>query len=379
MRVTIFSPYSTQPYIWLYKGALERQGLVVNIAPDLNLRWLLTKGKACDAIHLHWIDQVYRAPVSNLHFGPLAKLINGLLIKSLCGALHVVSFAITLLLAKLQRKIIVYTVHEFARHHTEAKPLVILRRVVHWLVLSFADQIHAHNHYSRQILETIYGRKEGIQVVPIGNYVGHYANEMSKSEARRRLGLPPEAFVYLFLGWVRPYKGVQELIAAFGKLDSPNSRLLIVGRVSKSIYRAITDLVQGNPDIKLVPEFVPDEDIQLYMNACDVCALPYKYITTSSAVMLAWTFGRPVIAPAIASFPGLVSPETGILYDPDQPNALTLALQQARERPWSKSQVLDYVRQFDWDNLGPQLAQLYQVDVMATTPEREMDTLENQL
>jgi glycosyltransferase involved in cell wall biosynthesis len=360
MRVTIFSPYSTQPYIWLYKGALEQQGIVVNMEPDLNPRWLLSKGKSCDAIHLHWIDQVYRVSTSNVRFGPVKRLLNSLVIKSLRGGLRVVGFAIALLLTKLQGKIIVYTVHEFARHYAESKPLVLLRRIVHWLVLSLADQIHAHNHYSRRVLETVYGRKEGIQVISIGNYAGHYANEISKSEARQRLGLPPQAFVYLFLGWVRPYKGVQELIAAFEKLDAPHSRLLIVGQVSKSIYKTITDLAQKNPAIKLVPEFVPDEDIQLYMNACDVCVLPYRYITTSSAIMLAWTFGRPAIAPAIATFPELVTPETGLLYDPDQPNALTIALQQAQAHAWSESEVLDYVRQFDWDNLGPQLASLYQ-------------------
>jgi glycosyltransferase involved in cell wall biosynthesis len=96
------------------------------------------------------------------------------------------------------------------------------------------------------------------------------------------------------------------------------------------------------------------------MNACDVCVLPYKYITTSSAIMLAWTFGRPVIVPAIGAFPELVTPETGILYHPDQPDALALALPQARARSWSESEISEYVRQFDWEKLAPHLASLYE-------------------
>lgn len=363
MRVTLFSPFTThQPYIWLYKEALERQGLVVYLEPELNLNWLLTKGKSCDAIHLHWIDKVYRPSESSSRLGLVKKLINSLPIRLLRGALDLAGFSVALFLAKLQGIVIVYTVHQFSRHYTESRPFVILRRIVHWVIFSLADQIHAHNHYSRHILETVHKRRNGVRVIPIGNYVGHYPNEISQLEARQQLSLPEDAFVYLFLGWIRPYKGVEDLIAAFEKLDLPDGQLLIVGRVSRSIYKTIVNLVHDKPAIKLIPEFVPDVAIQLYMNACNVCVLPYKYITTSSAIMLAWTFGRPVIVPAIASFPELVAPETGILYSPSQADALVSALQQARKRSWSESRILDYVHQFDWDKLGPQLADLYQAE-----------------
>jgi len=359
MRVTLFSPYDTQPYIWLYKEALERQRLIVSLEPEFNLRWLLTKGKSCDAIHLHWIDRVYISPESNSQSGLAKRLTNSRWIRPLRGAFRLISFSIALCLAKLQGKIIVYTLHEFAKHHSESRSFVILRQIVHWVIFSLADQIHVHNYYSRKTLERAYRRKVGVQVIPHGNYLGCYPNEISPLEARRQLDLPEDAFVYLFLGWVRPYKGVEDLIAAFEKLDSSDNRLLIVGRVSKSIRETIVTLTRGKPAIKLIPEFVPDAAIQLYMNACNVCVLPYKHITTSGAIMLAWSFGRPVITPAIGCFPELVTPETGILYDPSQPNALVSALQQARERSWSDSGILDYAHRFDWDKLGPQLAKLY--------------------
>ncbi|MBE9513439.1 MAG: glycosyltransferase [Chloroflexi bacterium] len=172
-----------------------------------------------------------------------------------------------------------------------------------------------------------------------------------------------EAFVYLFLGLIRPYKGVEELIDAFEKLELPNSRLLIVGRALNASYgEKISSLSRNDPAIELIPEFVPDEGIQLYMNACDVCVLPYRNITTSSAAVLALSFGRPVIAPAITSFPELITPETGILYDPSEPDALVSALQQAGQQPWSESKIFDYVHQFDWDKLGPQLTNLYRIE-----------------
>ena len=138
---------------------------------------------------------------------------------------------------------------------------------------------------------------------------------------------------------------------------------MIVGRVSSASYKEMMlSLSQGNPAIRLVPEFVPDEAIQLYMNACDACVLPYRNMTTSGAALLALSFGRPIIAPAIASLPELITPETGILYDPSQPDALVSALQKAKQQSWSEAEIFDYAHQFDWDKLGPQLAALYQTE-----------------
>jgi beta-1,4-mannosyltransferase len=362
MRVTLFARVDTalNPYILLYKGALERQGFVVRLEQEFGLRWLATRGKSCDAIHLHWIEAAYKPARRNIRSGLVKKLVRNRLVTPIRGALRLAEVSAALCLARLQGKVVVYTVHNLQPNYEQTWPFVILNRIAHCLILSLANHVHAHSHYARRVLETVYHRREGVIVVPPGNYVGCYPNQISRCEARRQLGLPEDAFVYLFLGLIRPYKGVEELIGAFEELELPNSQLLIVGYVPSTSYEEkIAGLSRCNPDIKLVPEFVPDEAIQLYMNACDICVLPYRNITTSSAAVLALSFGRPVIAPAITSFLELVTPESGILYDPCQPHALASALRQARQRPWSESTVFDYVHQFDWDRLGPQLASLY--------------------
>jgi len=352
-----------QPYITLYKKTLERQGFVVGLEREFHLKWLMSRGKSWDAIHLHSIGQTYRSSEVDNRSELVKKLFDNRWTGPLCRTLYLACSLVAFLLAKLQGKIIVYTVHDLMPHEKEAWPFAILRHMAHWVVFSLADRIHVHNQYARQVLEKVYKRKDGVRVIPHGNWVGYYPNEISQVEARRQLGLPEDAFVYLFLGNIRPYKGVDDLVAAYEKLNLPQSQLWIVGRVSRGSRKMIQNLAQNNPAIKWVLEPVPDEAIQLYMNACNVCVLPYRWSTTSGAVMLAWTFGRPVIAPAIASFPELVTPETGILYDPSQPDALVSALQQARERSWSASAIFNYVHQFDWDRLGPQLASLYQSQV----------------
>jgi len=301
MRVALFARVDTalNPYILLYKKALEHQGVAVHLEREFSLSWLVTRGKSCDAIHLHWMEAAYKPSGWNTRLGLIQRLIHNRFGRTLRGVLRLANFSVALLLAKLRGKTIVYTVHNLT-YSGQFRPFIVLNRVAHYVVMSLADRVQAHNQYTRKILETVYNRKNDVVVVPLGNYIGHYANQISRLEARQQLGLPGDAFVYLFLGLIRPYKGVEDLIDAFEELDLPNSRLLIVGRASNVSYQEkILGLSQHDPAIRLVPEFVPDEAIQLYMNACDIFVLPYKNITTSSAAVLAWSFGRPIIAPAI--------------------------------------------------------------------------------
>ena len=126
-----------------------------------------------------------------------------------------------------------------------------------------------------------------------------------------------------------------------------------------SYFERLEKNIIDNPAIMLVPEFIPDEAVQLYMNACDICVLPYKHITTSGAAALCLSFGRPIIAPAINCFPELITPKAGILYDPIDQDALTSALSSASTRCWSESIIFNYAHQFHWEKLGPELNTLY--------------------
>ena len=362
-RVTIFTAFDTalNPYIFLFKQALESQGLRVRFERDFNLNWLISKGRSCDFIHLHWIKLSYTPPNMETRSYFYRRLMENRFVRALLDFLCVVNLALTFLFAKLTGKTIVFTVHDLFQFGKQSLRWKFQTEIAHRIVFLLSDSIHAHNHFTRELIETKYSRKRGIAVVPHGNYMGYYPNYVSKSEARRNLGLPGDAFVYLFLGLLRPYKGLEDLFDAFKKLEGAKARLLVAGRVfGVDNYRSkLMKITRNDPRIKLVPEFIPDEDIQIYFNACDIFVLPYKDITTSGAAALALSFGRPIVAPGISSFPEVITAESGILYDISQPDALTSALREATARFWSETGILDYARQFDWSKLGSQLAALY--------------------
>lgn len=367
MRVTVFAGFDTRlnPYILLFKEALEHQGIAVELERDFSLKWLLTKGKSSDCIHLHWINWAFKVAEKETRYHFLKRLIDNRFTKAMLRVLGLIHFSIALLFAKMKGKIIVCTVHDldhfvdyFGKRSWRG---IMLNRMAHYMAFLLSNHIHVHNHYSRQLIESRYKKRQGIAVIPHGNYIGYYPNLVSRAEARRQLDLPKKAFIYLFLGLLRPHKGLEDLFEAFERLEIPNTQLLVAGKIFGDIsyHSKLTELSKNNSKIKLVPEFIPDESIQLYMNACDVCVLPYKHITTSGAAALAFSFGRPVVAPAITSFPEVITSETGILYNISEPNGLTSALLQAKNRSWSEPEIFNYAQQFDWTKLGPQLITLY--------------------
>ena len=363
MRVNIFSNFNAalNPYILLFKGALENQGLTVKIEYNLNLPWVLFKIKSCDCIHLHWVKYQYLPSKKNEKTKLLKKLIEIRIVKIFFDLVSLVDFALSLILAKAAGKIIVFTVHDLHDFGIKSFRLKRQLEIARNIVFRWSDKIHVHNHFTKKLVEQRYNRKTGIYVITHGNYIGYYSNSVTKSEARKRLSLTDKNFVYLFLGLIRPYKGVEDLIEAFSRLSDLNTRLLIAGRVfgNNKYGNKLNKYTKSNCRIKMFLDFVPDEDIQVFLNACDILVLPYKDITTSGAAFLAMSFGRPIIAPSISSFKEVLTADSGILYDTEKTDGLLSALNEAKNNSWSKNKIISLAHKLDWRILGADLANLY--------------------
>ena len=367
MRVHIFNNFNAalNPYIILFKEALENQGLAVKLEYNLNLFWIVFKSKSCDCINLHWLKYQYSPSKNNKKNKLLNKMIEIRIIRIIFDLFSLFDFVLSLLLAKTAGKIIVFTVHDLHDYGIKSPRLKLQIKIARKIVFRYSDKIHVHNHYTGKLLEQRYNRKTGIYVIPHGNYIGYYSNNINKKDAKQKLGLPDDTFVYLFLGLIRPYKGIEDLISAFKILKSQKLRLLIVGRVfgNTNYEQELRKLCISDARINLVTMFIADDAIKVYLKACEIFVLPYKDITTSGAAYLALSFGRPLIAPLIGSFPEVITASSGILYNATKPNGLITALAEARKKEWSENKILEYAHKYDWNKLGPQLSILYRKQV----------------
>lgn len=152
--------------------------------------------------------------------------------------------------------------------------------------------------------------------------------ELTSAEAKRRLGLTHNEKAILCLGKVKPYKGIEHLLTAFRQLvdQDPTYRLIIAGEVQRgneSYWSALEETARRELDrgqILLKTQFIPDEQMELYLKAADVLVLSYNEIFQSGVLFLGYSFGLPVIATDVGSFrEEIVEGVTGYLCRPGDP------------------------------------------------------------
>ena len=126
---------------------------------------------------------------------------------------------------------------------------------------------------------------------------------------------------------------------------------LIAGKFLTDEYRAgIEALIAKRPErIHLHGRFIPDDEMQLFLNAGDCMVLPYSEILTSGAAMLALSFGLPVIAPLIGSLPELISPECGMLYERNDPEGLSGCLERFDAARFDREHIVEQAERFSWE------------------------------
>jgi glycosyltransferase involved in cell wall biosynthesis len=159
---------------------------------------------------------------------------------------------------------------------------------------------------------------EEITVLEMG--VPVFAN-LSKAEAREKLGLAQTARVIATPGFVRTHKGVAEVlpeIAALNKMGFPiEYHLLGASHPDDQDQKYINDLDQqainlGIKDlVHFQNTFATDKDLELGLLASDAVVLNYqsKNYESSMAISLAFAAGKPILtstAPTFARFAGSV-------------------------------------------------------------------------
>lgn len=148
---------------------------------------------------------------------------------------------------------------------------------------------------------------------------------------RRRHGVPPDAPLLLFFGFVRPYKGVLTLIDAMpvALRSIPDLHLLIAGEFwdESGGYRRHAEAAGVSARVHFDDRYIPNEEVGEHFAASDVCVLPYREATQSGIVPQAMAAGLPVIATDVGGLPDVVDDGgNGLLVAPADPEALAAAI-----------------------------------------------------
>ena len=158
------------------------------------------------------------------------------------------------------------------------------------------------------------------------------------AEARVDLGLPGNRRVALFLGLIRPYKGVDLLLEAMARLSSDDDWYLVVagepwGNLRASLENQVRELSLEDR-VRLDLEWVPEPKVPRLLAAADVVVLPYRAGSQSAVAPLALGAGVPVLSTAVGGVPEVVRHGVdGVIVTPGSADELARALQELdRER-----------------------------------------------
>lgn len=344
MRVALFpDARAAQPtsFLTLLHKAVNASGAIDVGARRLRPGWCLRQHEV-DVVHLHWLE--YLAASDPGRWRGLVRT-----------WYRIIRLLTSLVILRLRRVTVVWTVHNLAPHQP-IRPRA--ERFCAQAVYLLADEVIVHSRYAQaRVQERFRGRRRPAHVIPHPNYVGVFpASPQSRSEARRSLGLPQAAYVYLAFGLIRRYKRLDLLVEQFGRLHGPRLRLVIVGAAPEPTeLEMLRQVAARDSRIILRPGYVAEEMVATVHRAADSAVLAYADVFSSGALLLSLSFGVPVVAPAHGTAAELFKPPAVELFVGDE---IADALERVRGGDRADAARASAAR-FPWSAAGEQTVAVY--------------------
>jgi D-inositol-3-phosphate glycosyltransferase len=190
----------------------------------------------------------------------------------------------------------------------------------------------------------------------------NFGEAISKSLAKKNLGLDEATKYILFFGFIREYKGLDLLIKAFGdsRFRKLPVKLLIAGEfyIEGKPYIDLIDSLGLKELIILRTEFIENSEIVNYFCASDIVAQPYKDATQSGVTQIAYHFDKPMLTTNVGGLSEMVPDgKVGFVVAPDIneiSEALLRFFNENKENEFSANASIEKKR-FSWEILLNQI------------------------
>lgn len=243
----------------------------------------------------------------------------------------------------------IWTAHNVHPHDGTAEDRWLAQRLA-----ASADGIIVHSADGEAAIRSTYGVDCPIAVVPHGHYRDAYPSMAmpTRDDARERIGLPGDRPMLLAFGQVRPYKGFTELVKRFRDSDL-DATLVIAGRPVDPATVAALELAAADDErIHTDLRFHDPEQTATLFAACDRVVLPYRRITTSGALILGLSFGRPAVIPNDPSLQDVCVEGAATVFD--DPDDLIPAIRRALDvdPSFAEAAAARAADALDWGPIG---------------------------
>lgn len=200
-----------------------------------------------------------------------------------------------------------------------------VRLVGPWL-FRLASGYVVHSEHDRRLVAARFGLDmTRAVVIPHGPY-DHFRPGKSRRDA------PEGCCNLLYLGLIRPYKGVDDLIRAFESIPPAEIErywLTVVGETWEGCTEP-AELIARSPyreRITFINRYVSDEEVEALFGGADALVLPYRRASQSGTLHIALRYGLPVVVTAVGGLAEAVREYEGaVLAEAGNPDSLAAAI-----------------------------------------------------
>lgn len=204
--------------------------------------------------------------------------------------------------------------------------------IIHMGKVSIDDYMKRHASIHAKNAQQIH------QIIPHPIYTS-LPNDVSRSEARERLGIRANQLVVLAFGDIRTTEEARLLIQTFKAIPDKH-KLLLVPRWKYSQHKIYKRLEYYY--YKLHPKYafganhlgknlVPDDQIQLYFNAADILFLPRLRSLNSGILILGFTFAKVVVGSNYGVVGEILKTTGNPVFEPDAMHTAVDAIAKAQK------------------------------------------------
>ncbi len=202
-----------------------------------------------------------------------------------------------------------------------------------WAATAVLGRCNALFTHAEVLAEDLRSDYPGLLVSQHPLAIGDAGRLPDREAARTSLGWSHEGRVALFLGFIRPYKGVDLLIDALaGVPEGADWRLVVAGEAWGDLGEALKKQVRElglEKRVELRLGWVAEDDVSSLLAACDLVVLPYRSGSQSAVAPKVLAHGVPVLSTAVGGLAEVIRPGVnGMLVEPGSAEALSQALQE---------------------------------------------------
>ena len=180
-----------------------------------------------------------------------------------------------------------------------------------------------------------------------------FSVEISKQEARRRLNLPLDKQIVMYIGGLKEWKGFRTLLETSKKLSS-DIQVVLIG----SGKTRVTQLQKEYPHVTFLGT-LPYRELPINQKAADVLVIPnlatddpFERFTSPLKVFAHMASGVPIIASDVPVLREVLTEETALFFKPGNSADLAAKIQEALTDPVAAAQkakqALIEVKAYTW-------------------------------